>query len=136
MNRHEMELQPPDRALDADALVLALGELDRSRLPLVGGKAAQLGELIHAGFAVPAGFCVTTTAYAHVSASAGLDAFLAELRTSSSSTRPRWVGEISPRLGSCCMTICSSRGRSTPSTGQTSISQPASGWRPSSSALM
>jgi pyruvate,water dikinase len=74
-----MELQPPDCAVDADALVLSLDELDRSRIPLVGGKAAQLGELIRAGFAVPAGFCLTTTAYTRVSAAAGLDALLAEL---------------------------------------------------------
>ncbi|HEU5098099.1 MAG TPA: PEP/pyruvate-binding domain-containing protein, partial [Roseiflexaceae bacterium] len=76
MNRHETKLQS-----SADALVLSLGELDRSLLPLVGGKAAQLGELIHAGFAVPAGFCVTTTAYARVSASAEIDGLLAELST-------------------------------------------------------
>jgi pyruvate,water dikinase len=81
MNRHELEFQPPDQAIHADALVLPLDQLNRSLLPLVGGKAAQLGELIHAGFAVPTGFCVTTTAYARVSASAGLDALLAELST-------------------------------------------------------
>lgn len=60
--------------------MLPLERLDRSLLAVVGGKAAQLGELIRAGFAVPAGFCITTTAYARVSAAAGLDALLAELR--------------------------------------------------------
>jgi rifampicin phosphotransferase len=68
--------QPRDQA---DTLVIPLDRLDRNLLPLVGGKAAQLGELIRAGFAVPTGFCVTTTVYARVSASAGLDALLAEL---------------------------------------------------------
>ena len=46
---------------------------------MVGGKAANLGELIHAGFPVPAGFCVTTTAYALLSERAGLEPILEEL---------------------------------------------------------
>ncbi len=79
MSNHELEHQPPDQAANNDALVLPLDALDRSLQPMVGGKAAQLGELIRAGFAVPAGFCVTTSAYARVSASAGLDMLLAEL---------------------------------------------------------
>src|SRR5690242_5383477 len=79
MSNDDSEQQPRDRAAQTDALVLPLERLDRSLIPVVGGKAAQLSELIRAGFAVPAGFCVTTTAYAHVSASAELDALLAEL---------------------------------------------------------
>lgn len=49
-------------------LVLALDSLDRTSLELVGGKAANLGELIHSGFSVPPGFCLTTSAYTMVSA--------------------------------------------------------------------
>jgi len=79
MSRHEGAQQSPDQSVHGDALILPLDTLDRTLLPVVGGKAAQLGELIRAGFAVPAGFCITTTAYARVSASAGLDALLAEL---------------------------------------------------------
>jgi len=60
-------------------LVLPLTALDASMLSLVGGKAANLGELIRAGFAVPAGFCVTTTGYTLVSTGAGLDPLVAEL---------------------------------------------------------
>jgi pyruvate,water dikinase len=37
-------------------------------LPAVGGKAANLGELISAGLRVPSGFCVTTAAYRQVTA--------------------------------------------------------------------
>lgn len=44
-------------------LVLDLGCLSVHLLPEVGGKAANLGELIRAGFPVPPGFCVTTAAY-------------------------------------------------------------------------
>ena len=58
-------------------LVVPLESLDRTSLPIAGGKAANLGELIGAGFAVPTGFCVTTAAYAL--ASAELEPLLAEL---------------------------------------------------------
>jgi pyruvate,water dikinase len=80
MKSHE-PAQPHNQSVRADALVLPLDGLARTLLPVVGGKAVLLGELIRADFAVPAGFCVTTTPYARVSASAGLDALLAELST-------------------------------------------------------
>src|SRR5437867_9034867 len=79
MSGHEPPQQPSDQSMHIDALVVPLNRLDRSLLLLCGGKAAQLGELMRAGFAVSAGFCVTTMAYARVSASAGLDALLAAL---------------------------------------------------------
>ena len=44
-------------------LVLDLGRLDAGMLELVGGKAANLGELLSAGLPVPEGFCLTTAAY-------------------------------------------------------------------------
>jgi phosphoenolpyruvate synthase/pyruvate phosphate dikinase len=45
--------------------VLYFAEINRSCLPLVGGKGANLAELWHIpGIAVPEGFCVTTKAYA------------------------------------------------------------------------
>jgi rifampicin phosphotransferase len=49
-------------------LVLELGCLGADTLPVVGGKAANLGELIRAGFPVPPGFCITTAAYQQVAA--------------------------------------------------------------------
>jgi phosphohistidine swiveling domain-containing protein len=45
------------------ALILRLSHVGGSMLPLVGGKAANLGELISAGLPVPDGFCLTTEAY-------------------------------------------------------------------------
>ncbi|MFE6255163.1 PEP/pyruvate-binding domain-containing protein [Agromyces sp. NPDC057865] len=54
------------RALSVDedvALVLDLAQLSADDLAAVGGKAANLGELIRAGFDVPPGFCITTEAY-------------------------------------------------------------------------
>ncbi|MDR7866687.1 MAG: rifamycin-inactivating phosphotransferase [Sporomusaceae bacterium] len=45
--------------------VLFFAEVNRSSLPSVGGKGANLAELWHIpGIAVPEGFCVTTDAYA------------------------------------------------------------------------
>lgn len=38
-------------------------ELNRSDLPIVGGKGANLGEMTQAGFPVPPGFCITTEAF-------------------------------------------------------------------------
>ncbi len=78
MNSQIQANQPPgSHQSDAGPLVLPLTTLDRTQLSLVGGKAANLGELIRAGFSVPGGFCVTTIAYALVSAT--LEPILAEL---------------------------------------------------------
>ena len=50
--------------MDGDtALVLDLARLSADHIGAVGGKAANLGELIRAGFDVPPGFCITTDAY-------------------------------------------------------------------------
>ncbi len=80
MNSHNQEYRVPgSHQSDADALVLPLTVLDRTWPSLVGGKAANLGELIRAGFLVPDGFCVTTVAYAQVGTN--LDPIVAELAT-------------------------------------------------------
>ena len=63
------------------APIVPLATLDRSTLPLAGGKAANLGELLQAGFPVPPGFCVTTAAYAEVAQLAGLERILAAAQT-------------------------------------------------------
>src|SRR6266568_3452892 len=44
-------------------LVLPLNIIGRDDLPVAGGKGANLGELVRAGFPVPNGFVVTTAAY-------------------------------------------------------------------------
>ncbi len=43
--------------------VMHFNEVDRTNLPEVGGKGANLGEMVKAGFPVPPGFCITTSAY-------------------------------------------------------------------------
>lgn len=45
------------------SLVIDFSEIDGTMLAVVGGKAANLGELTRAGLPVPQGFCVTTDAY-------------------------------------------------------------------------
>ena len=44
-------------------LTLPFTEIRATDLPLVGGKGANLGEMTHAGFPIPSGFCVTTSAF-------------------------------------------------------------------------
>ena len=46
-----------------------LNAIKAGMLPIAGGKAANLGELIRAGFPVPDGFCVTTEAYRRIAES-------------------------------------------------------------------
>jgi phosphohistidine swiveling domain-containing protein len=53
-------------------LVLGLDRIGASLLTTVGGKAANLGELVRAGLPVPAGVCVTTEAYRMLAAESDL----------------------------------------------------------------
>jgi phosphohistidine swiveling domain-containing protein len=60
----------------ATNFVLPLTAIHRDMLALVGGKAANLGEMTAAGLPVPPGFCITTRAYEQVASEAGLEALL------------------------------------------------------------
>ncbi len=73
-------------------LILPFTAIDRVMLPLAGGKAANLGELVTAGFPVPAGFCVTTAAYEMVAADAGLEPTLAALVAADTEDTERLAG--------------------------------------------
>ncbi|MEV4183485.1 PEP/pyruvate-binding domain-containing protein [Streptosporangium canum] len=57
-------------------LILKFDDIDAGMLPLVGGKAANLGVLTTAGLPVPPGLCVTTEAYRRVTEQAGLEKVL------------------------------------------------------------
>ncbi|MGF1236506.1 rifamycin-inactivating phosphotransferase [Streptomyces sp. 2-6] len=61
--------------------VVELREIDAAEVPLVGGKAAQLGALSRIdGVRVPGGFCVTTDAFRRITAQApSLDELLDDL---------------------------------------------------------
>ncbi|MFE6996330.1 PEP/pyruvate-binding domain-containing protein [Microbacterium sp. NPDC057659] len=65
------------------SLVRPLSELTAADIPIAGGKGANLGELVRAGFPVPDGFVVTTDAYDAFVAAAGVDAALEKLATDS-----------------------------------------------------
>src|SRR3954466_6948881 len=57
--------------LTQHAYVFGLQEIDRTRVAVVGGKGASLGELSRIeGVHVPAGFCVTTAAFQRILAAA------------------------------------------------------------------
>ncbi|WP_448618548.1 PEP/pyruvate-binding domain-containing protein [Geodermatophilus sp. URMC 65] len=55
-------------------LVVPIAALSREDLALAGGKGANLGELVRAGFPVPDAVVISTAAYTHVVESAGLAA--------------------------------------------------------------
>ncbi|NLE77001.1 MAG: hypothetical protein GX605_09680 [Chloroflexi bacterium] len=49
--------------MTADPYILWLDEVRLGHLPLVGGKAARLGEALYQGLPVPPGFCLTSRTY-------------------------------------------------------------------------
>ncbi|MFC4138358.1 MULTISPECIES: PEP/pyruvate-binding domain-containing protein [unclassified Microbacterium] len=61
------------------SLVRPLSDLRSTDVQLAGGKGANLGELLRAGFPVPDGFVVTTAAYDAFVSAAGMDAALEKL---------------------------------------------------------
>jgi phosphohistidine swiveling domain-containing protein len=68
---------------DTKPLLLELASIEPGMLPLVGGKAANLGVLVRAGFPVPPGTCLTTVAYSRVVGDA-LDGVVRELDAAAS----------------------------------------------------
>src|SRR5258708_13587709 len=94
---HHRQQHEREGRFSAAELVVPLETLDRTSLPVAGGKAANLGELIRAGFTVPAGFCVTTTAYVRVSSRAGLDTYLSGLEAVSPEESARQI-ELAPAI--------------------------------------
>ncbi|MBS1602382.1 MAG: phosphoenolpyruvate synthase [Bacteroidetes bacterium] len=81
--------------------VLFFEEIDRKRLPEVGGKGANLGELSRIeGIRVPEGFCVTTEAYKKVTeANRKLDDLLDDLARLNARAR-KDISEVSARIRS------------------------------------
>jgi rifampicin phosphotransferase len=78
---------PQNSEIQAD-IVLPFSAINLSSLPIVGGKAANLGEMIHAGLPVPPGFCITTTAYTLVAEGAKIESILAELAMTDANDTP------------------------------------------------
>jgi len=78
---------------------LGFPDIDRSALPLVGGKGANLGELVRIrGVRVPDGFCVTTAAFRVLAEHSGeLDRLLGELARLDPAARAA-IAETSGRI--------------------------------------
>ncbi|GAA1876366.1 hypothetical protein GCM10009715_23800 [Paeniglutamicibacter psychrophenolicus] len=66
------------RTTSRPVAVAPLAGFGSADLPVVGGKAAHLGELMRAGLPVPQGFVVTTDAYAQAAQLAGLQALFTD----------------------------------------------------------
>ncbi|MBV9455314.1 MAG: hypothetical protein JOZ19_14565 [Rubrobacter sp.] len=64
---------------DEGRIIFLLSAIDRTVIPIAGGKAANLGELTRAGFPVPPGFTVSSAAYSLVAERAGLESILTAL---------------------------------------------------------
>ena len=52
--------------MNQSRLLVNFNQVNKSDIPLVGGKGANLGEMINAGFPIPPGFIVTSKAYYQV----------------------------------------------------------------------
>ncbi|WP_026119021.1 PEP/pyruvate-binding domain-containing protein [Nocardiopsis ganjiahuensis] len=68
--------------------VAPLNAFGAGDLSTVGGKAANLGELLRAGLPVPEGFVVTTGAYAEAAESVGLPELIAAMEESTAESGP------------------------------------------------
>lgn len=82
----------------ASPLVASLSYFKRDDLLLAGGKGANLGELIHSGFAVPPGFVITTTAYDLLLQTNGAHDRLNNMLASLDVENPGSAAEISQQL--------------------------------------
>src|SRR5215204_379790 len=87
-----MTQSPPETA-SMQEYVLPLESLARHQIALVGGKAANLGELLTARLPVPPGFCVTTRAYAAATTIAQLDEALGRVAALDTSA---WAPKTQP----------------------------------------
>src|SRR6266566_194480 len=64
---HSHQTFKMERRIYMNSYVLGFQEIDKTKLAMVGGKGANLGELSRIdGIRVPEGFCVTTEAYQRI----------------------------------------------------------------------
>jgi pyruvate,water dikinase len=71
----------------ASPSILGLADIGAAMVPLVGGKAANLGVLTAAGLSVPEGFCLTTEAYRQATGADGhVQGRLSEVHTALKAT--------------------------------------------------
>ena len=84
-------------AADPRPLVVDLDRLDRSSVPVAGGKGANLGELVAAGFPVPPGFVVTADAYLDAMDAGGVRDELRSLVTTAADLDPDGLDALADR---------------------------------------
>jgi pyruvate,water dikinase len=81
------------------AYVLWFKEIDKSDLALVGGKSANLGEMMKAGIPIPPGFAVTSHAYKEFIERTGLKSKISEaLKEVANSRDPKAFEDVSARI--------------------------------------
>jgi len=82
-----------------NSYVLGFQEIDKTKLAVVGGKGANLGELSRVmGIQVPEGFCVTTEAYKEIIGNIGeFNSLLDRLSLLKADNR-EGIGEISAKI--------------------------------------
>ena len=76
----------------------SLSLLTKHDLPFAGGKGANLGEMMAAGFPVPPGFVLTTNAYASFVRSYGLHEQIVDLASTVTSSDPQSGADASERI--------------------------------------
>jgi phosphoenolpyruvate synthase/pyruvate phosphate dikinase len=93
-----------------NAYVLSFQEIDKTKLAMVGGKGANLGELSSInGIQVPEGFCVTTEAYKKITENnQELTSLLDELTCLQAEDRKN-IGEISAKIRTVIESIAISK---------------------------
>lgn len=92
-----MSASPPTTNQPAP-LVAPLSQFDRQDLALAGGKGANLGELLKAGFNVPPGFVITIAAYDLLLSRGGLQEQIQQALAALEPGDPASVAEVSGRV--------------------------------------
>jgi rifampicin phosphotransferase len=91
-------MSTPQTNQRASPLVASLSAFERDDLMLAGGKGANLGELVHRGFAVPPGFVITTAAYDLLLQTNAVQDRLNNILASLDVEKPDSVAEISRQI--------------------------------------
>jgi len=82
------------RSRSTEPLTVPLSEVGSPDVLLVGGKGANLGELLRSGFPVPSGFVVTAEAYRQVVDESGIRQRLADITEAAATADPGELTEL------------------------------------------
>src|SRR5688572_4436559 len=85
-------------AAPPNASIVELYEVNRANIAIVGGKGANLGEMLHAELPVPPGFVVTIAAYERMRETAGLGARIDALLRTVNAEDPAALQRVSVQL--------------------------------------